>query len=65
MPYGIPAIVPNIGGPIELIKNDYNGYCVDVTDLDELTRAIRLTLDNDNYKRMSVNALKRFETRFK
>lgn len=65
MPYGIPAIVPNIGGPIELIKNDYNGYCVDVTDLDELTRAIRLALDKDNYKRMSVNALKRFETRFK
>ena len=36
MAYGIPAIVPNIGGPAELIVNGVNGYTVNPHDLQDI-----------------------------
>ena len=57
MAYGIPAIVPNVGGPLELIENGYNGYCIDVTKIDAIKQAITLALDKDNYNRLAINSL--------
>ena len=59
MAYGIPAIVPNAGGPTELVENGYNGYCVDVTDVNVLVDTIRKVLDENEYKRLAENALER------
>ena len=61
MPYGIPAIVPNIGGPTELVENVKTGYCVDVTNINEVVEAIERALDKNNYPTLCVNTLKRFE----
>lgn len=65
MPYGIPAIVPNVGGPTELIENGYNGYCVDVSNLESLVENIRLSLVEANYNRLAENTYKRFDLKFK
>ena len=61
MAYGIPAIVPNIGGPIEIIRNGYNGYCVDVTNLQDLQTKIKRTLNKKNYSILAINALERIK----
>lgn len=57
MVYGIPAIVPNIGGPLELITDGYNGYCVDVTDLEILRQKIIECFSESNYFRLATNSL--------
>lgn len=61
MAYGIPAIVPNVGGPVELVENCYNGYCVDVTDPLIVTDAVRMALNENEYPRLANNALQRFQ----
>ena len=60
MAYGIPSIVPNVGGPTELIIDGYNGYCIDVTDVDEIIFSIKRALMEENYMRLMKNSLKRF-----
>lgn len=61
MAYGIPAIVPNVGGPVELVENGYNGYCVDVTDISIVTDAVRMALSENEYQRLAHNAFCRFQ----
>lgn len=61
MAYGIPSIVPNVGGPTELIEDGYNGFCVDVTDAKVVAGKIKEVLDFDNYARLINNALTMFE----
>ena len=61
MAYGIPAIVPNVGGPTELVINGCNGYCVDVTNVSLVTDTIKKCLDEKNYKRLATNALKNLD----
>lgn len=50
MAYHIPAIVPNIGGPVELVKDGYNGFCVDVTNIEELAAKVTTIFNPSNYK---------------
>ena len=52
---------PNIGGPIELIEDGYNGFCVDVTDAKVVAEKIKEVLGLDNYERFADNALAGFE----
>ena len=59
MAYGLPAIVPNVGGPVELIENGFNGYCTDPTNIDEVTRLILKSLEPGHYDKMRENALQR------
>lgn len=61
MSYGIPSIVPNAGGPLELVENGINGYCVDVTDLKLLQEKINYILDANNYKKFVDGSLKKFK----
>jgi glycosyltransferase involved in cell wall biosynthesis len=58
MIYGIPAIVPNVGGPLELVIDGYNGYCIDVTDLNELMNKVKTILSKNNYESFANNAIK-------
>lgn len=46
MSYGIPAIVPNIGGPTELIHSGENGFCIDVTNLKMIQEYVILLMGN-------------------
>ena len=50
MAFQVPSIVPNIGGPLELVEDGLNGYCVDTSNIDEVCDAIRNCLQPDNYK---------------
>ena len=60
MAYGIPAIVPNVGGPTELVVDEENGYCVEVEDVDKVVGAINLALTPQNYARLCENTIRRF-----
>lgn len=64
MPYGIPAIVPNIGGPVELVIDNYNGYTVDTSNIEKVANSIKNALNNRNYQRLSANTLKLFKSKF-
>lgn len=61
MAYGLPAIVPNAGGPLELVKDGFNGYCVDVTDLKMIKDLIQEILKEENYRMFCDNALSQFK----
>ncbi len=61
MAYGLPAIVPNIGGPKELVDDGINGFSVDVTNEIELCNAIKKCVNRDNYLMLSNNAIRKFE----
>ena len=56
--YGVPAIVPNIGGPLEIVDNGVNGFCVNVGNISEIKeKIIELTNNRDIYAKFSNNAL--------
>jgi glycosyltransferase involved in cell wall biosynthesis len=58
MVYGIPAIVPNAGGPVELIENGANGYTLNPHDLDLISSKIAALMENPElYKTLSDAAL--------
>lgn len=60
MSYGIPVIVPPVGGIAEVVKHNTNGYCISVTDLQKIKTQIQELLKNENlYKEISTQALKR------
>lgn len=55
--YGIPAIVPNIGGPTELIEDSYNGYCVDVTEVELVALKVCDALERENYEGLWIDLI--------
>ena len=61
MAYGVPSIAPNVGGPLELIENGVNGFCVDVTNLEKVAETIQYCLNKDNYDRLVSGCLKLFK----
>lgn len=61
MAYGLPAIVPNAGGPKELVEDGFNGYKVDVTDVDGVKNKIQEILKKENYETFCKNALTMFQ----
>jgi len=57
MAYGLPAIVPPVGGITELVANDTNGYLVNSTNLQQLSDSLNTILNNQEcYNRMSLAA---------
>ena len=55
--FGKPAIVPTLGGPVELISDGVNGYHIDSTDLPAIQKAIKfLSSNKDAYERMCSQA---------
>jgi glycosyltransferase involved in cell wall biosynthesis len=56
MSFGLPCIVPPVGGPAELIEESVNGYQVSSYDQDKIV-ALILSLRNDVelYNRISLN----------
>lgn len=57
MHYGIPCIVPPVGGPIELIDDGVQGYQIDQRNIDEVEEKIKLiATDNALYAALSKQA---------
>lgn len=57
MAHGLPVIVPPVGGPAELVRDDVEGYLICAYQTEELYRALcRLAADPDTYRRLSANA---------
>lgn len=59
MAYGLPAIVPNAGGPMEVIENGITGYSIDVTNKIEVAKYIKFCLDEKRYSKLYANCLNR------
>ncbi len=55
--YGIPCIVPPVGGPVELIDNGVNGYCINSYDVKKIAKTILEISKNENLAlKLSKNA---------
>lgn len=65
MAYGIPSVVPDKGGPTELVKDTYNGRCVDVENIQVISLALKEILDKSNYTEYCNNSLTRFNQLFR
>jgi glycosyltransferase involved in cell wall biosynthesis len=60
MAYGLPVIVPPVGGPTELVTHGVNGFLADYRDLPAVAEHMRqLTTDPSLYRRLSEQALLR------
>lgn len=60
MIYGVPSIVPNVGGPIELVDNEVNGYTVNPHDILSITNKITLLMEDEAlYQQFSEAALRK------
>ncbi|MGB1037779.1 MAG: glycosyltransferase family 4 protein [Bacteroidia bacterium] len=56
MAYGNPAIVPPVGGVVELVENDINGYRINSNQTDKIAEAIRnLSSETNLYKAFRKN----------
>ena len=59
MSYGVPSIVPEIGGPTELIKNNINGFLIDSKKTFEIKSKINEIFDDVVlYKKLRKNCFK-------
>jgi L-malate glycosyltransferase len=60
MAYGLPAIVPKVGGILEVIEEDISGFSVDSRDRSLLNAVIKYLMTNAyRYKHMSLAAQNR------
>lgn len=56
--YGIPSIVPNAGGPLELVEDGVNGFTLVPQNLDQVGERLELLMEGDElYKCFSEAAL--------
>ena len=62
MCYGLPAIVPNVGGITEVVKDAYNGFHVDSRNRNDLNVVLTQLMGNKHlYAYLSKNALEAIE----
>ncbi len=59
MAYGLPAIVPPVGGITELVSDGKNGYKVDCRNIDNLSEKLKQILEPSQYRSMVVESEKR------
>ncbi len=58
MAYGIPTIIPPVGGITELVENDKNGYLIDSHNFELISKKINQLFDDTFlYQQMSQNAI--------
>jgi glycosyltransferase involved in cell wall biosynthesis len=58
MAYGLPVIAPPVGGPIEIVDNAVNGFCVDSSNTNEVIKMImKITESDQTYHNLSVGAI--------
>ena len=60
MEYGLPVIVPPIGGPAEIVREGIEGFQISCYEIKEIAEKIKFLLDNQKkYNKLSQNAEKR------
>lgn len=60
MEYGLPAIVPPVGGPIEIVIENSDGFQLSCYEVEKIAEKIKFLMENKKeYKRLSDNARKR------
>ncbi len=60
MSFGIPCIVPPVGGPCELVDDGVNGYLIDSQETDKIANTIiNLSSDRPLLKELSDAARKK------
>jgi glycosyltransferase involved in cell wall biosynthesis len=60
MAYGLPAIVPPIGGVVELVDDEENGYLINSKNRYEIANKIKLLLNDDvTYETMYKKAIQK------
>ena len=60
MTFGIPVIVPPVGGPVEIVTNGVEGFLISSKNVDAISKKIiELSFDSDKIERLSINAVKR------
>lgn len=58
--FGLPVIVPPVGGPAEIVRNNIDGFHVDSRDTNRISNLlIELRSDKSLYQKMSRSATKR------
>lgn len=60
MAYGLPAIVPPVGGVVELVNQGVNGFLIDSRNIESLDKQIKeLVKDNDLYQSLVKNSFQK------
>lgn len=60
MAYGLPVIVPPVGGVVELVEEGKNGYLIDSKNIDLISKKInQLLTDTTLYNKMSQESLEK------
>lgn len=60
MEYGIPAIVPPIGGPTEIVREGIDGFQISCYETEKIAGKIKFLMENkDEYLKLSKNARER------
>lgn len=60
MAYGLPCIVPPVGGVVELIDDSINGFLIDSKNLDSISMQLNKLFNNtDLYENLSKSAIEK------
>lgn len=60
MAFGIPVIVPPVGGPAEIVRDCLEGYCISSYETSAITKKIKELSQNESLcNKLSINAKKR------
>lgn len=60
MAYGLPSIVPPVGGPAEIVQNGIQGYCISSYEVNKIAeKIIELSINKELYQQLSINAKER------
>jgi len=60
MEYGLPAIVPPVGGPTEIVREGIDGFQISCCETEKIADKIKFLMENkDEYLRLSKNARER------
>lgn len=52
---GVPVIVPNVGGPLEIISERINGLTYKIGDVDDLANKVKEFLENSKLRKELVS----------
>ncbi len=60
MEYGLPTIVPTVGGPTEIVREGIDGFQIFCYELEKIAQKIKFLIENkDEYERLSNNVKER------
>ena len=60
MEYGLPVVVPPVGGPTEIAREGIDGFQISCYEIEQIAKKIQFLMENkDEYLRLSKNARER------